>query len=56
VLANARAVESAVGSFVADPATILRKGALASERVLSRYTSAALRDDLLAAYEPILRA
>lgn len=56
VLAYARAVESAIGSFVADPATILKKGALASERVLSRYTSAALRDDLLAAYEPILWA
>lgn len=54
VLAYARAAEAAMRAFEEDPDRITKLGELASERVLSRYTHQALRDDLLDFYQPIL--
>jgi hypothetical protein len=54
VLAYARSAEAAMAAFHQDSAAVIKKGRLASERVLARYTSAGLRDDLLALYGPIL--
>jgi glycosyltransferase involved in cell wall biosynthesis len=54
VLAYARAAETAMAAFSDNPAAMATRGRLAAERILARYTSAGLRDDLKTIYEPIL--
>jgi hypothetical protein len=54
LLALARAVEDACTAYDSDPALLAKNGAVASQRVLSRYSPANLRQDLSAFYGPLL--
>ena len=54
LLALARAVEEACAQYDSDPAVLAKKGAIASQQVLSRYAPANLRADLADFYGPLL--
>jgi glycosyltransferase involved in cell wall biosynthesis len=56
VLAFARAVEAAMARYESDPASLRSLGALASKRVLSRYSDEGLRADLLDFYRGLVPA
>lgn len=54
VLAFARAAEAAMRAYDDDADAVTKRGRLASERILDRYTHDGLRTDLLAFYGPLL--
>lgn len=54
LLAFARAIERVTTAYEQDPDAIAKLGELASERVLARYTTAGLREDLEAFYRPLV--
>jgi hypothetical protein len=54
LLTFARAVERACATYEEDPDGLAKRGALASERILARYTVEGLRDDLRSFYEPLV--
>jgi hypothetical protein len=54
LLAFGRAVERVAAAYESDPDAIAKLGELASERVLARYTTAGLREDLEAFYRPLV--
>jgi hypothetical protein len=56
LLAFGQAIERITAAYDADPDAIAKLGELASVRVLARYTTAGLREDLEAFYRPLTSA